>query len=132
MKQGSITTHQGPTNNQNNRFLQVKVLLRRQKSVCLEPVFFIFYSQCVIHIEGKPITGEYYSQILDRLDIELKQKRPQLKKEKANLLHEDNFRFHTCFTMAKIHQLCYELLPHPACSTDLAPSDYFLFSNLKK
>ena len=25
-----------------------------------------------------------------------------------------------------------ELIPHPACSPDLAPSDFFLFSNLKK
>ena len=26
----------------------------------------------------------------------------------------------------------YELIPHPAYSQDLAPSDYFLFPNLKK
>ena len=26
----------------------------------------------------------------------------------------------------------YELIPHPAYSTDLTPSDYFLFPNLKK
>ena len=26
----------------------------------------------------------------------------------------------------------YELIPHPANSPDLAPSDYFLFPNLKK
>ena len=26
----------------------------------------------------------------------------------------------------------YELIPHPAYSPDLAPSDYFLFPNLKK
>ena len=26
----------------------------------------------------------------------------------------------------------YELIPHPACSPDLAPSDFFLFPNLKK
>ena len=26
----------------------------------------------------------------------------------------------------------YELIPHPAYSLDLAPSDYFLFPNLKK
>ena len=26
----------------------------------------------------------------------------------------------------------YELIPHPAYSSDLAPSDYFLFPNLKK
>ena len=26
----------------------------------------------------------------------------------------------------------YELIPHPACSPDLAPSNFFLFPNLKK
>ena len=26
----------------------------------------------------------------------------------------------------------YELIPHPAYSSDLAPSDFFLFPNLKK
>ena len=34
--------------------------------------------------------------------------------------------------MAKFHELRYELLPHPSYSSDLAPSDYFLFSKLKK
>jgi len=33
--------------------------------------------------------------------------------------------------MAKFNEFCYELLPHPY-SPDLAPCDYFLFSNLKK
>ena len=34
--------------------------------------------------------------------------------------------------MAKFHELRYELLPDPPYSPHLAPSDYFLFSNLKK
>ena len=39
----------------------------------------------------------------------------------------DNF-----VSIAKIHELGYELLSHPPHSPDLAPSDYFLFPNLKK
>ena len=35
-------------------------------------------------------------------------------------------------SMAKFHDLRYELLPHPPYSSGLAPSDHFLFSNLKK
>ena len=35
-------------------------------------------------------------------------------------------------SMAKFHESRYELLPHPPHSPDLAPSDYFLFPNLKK
>lgn len=34
--------------------------------------------------------------------------------------------------MAKIHELKFEMLPHPPYSPDLAPSDYHLFPNLKK
>jgi histone-lysine N-methyltransferase SETMAR len=34
--------------------------------------------------------------------------------------------------MAKINELQFELLPHAPYSPDLAPSDYFLFPNLKK
>ncbi|QQP31396.1 Mariner transposase, partial [Caligus rogercresseyi] len=49
------------------------------------------------------------------------------------LFHQDNARVHTCVvSMAKFYELRYELLPHPPYSSDLAPSDYFLFPNLKK
>ncbi|CAH2106941.1 unnamed protein product [Euphydryas editha] len=34
--------------------------------------------------------------------------------------------------MAKFHELGFELLSHPPYSPDLAPSDFFLFSDLKK
>ena len=34
--------------------------------------------------------------------------------------------------MDAVEQNGYELIPHPAYSPDLAPSDYFLFPNLKK
>ncbi|GBP20516.1 Histone-lysine N-methyltransferase SETMAR [Eumeta japonica] len=79
----------------------------------------------VIHIDylekGKTITSEYYSKLLDRFDVDLKQKRPHLAKKKE-LFHQDNARVHTCLaTMAKIHELRYELLPHPAYSPDLTP-----------
>ena len=53
--------------------------------------------------------------------------------KKKVLFHQDNARVHTCaVAMAKIHELGYKLLPHPPYSPDLAPSDYFLFPNLKK
>lgn len=48
------------------------------------------------------------------------------------LFHQDDSRFQTCgVAMAKIHQLGYELLLHPAYSPDLAPRDFVLFPNLK-
>ena len=42
-------------------------------------------------------------------------------------------RVHTCkVAMDTAEQNRYELIPHPAYSPDLAPSDFFLFPNLKK
>ena len=35
-------------------------------------------------------------------------------------------------TMAKLNELGFDLLPHPPYSPDLAPSDYWLFADLKK
>jgi hypothetical protein len=35
-------------------------------------------------------------------------------------------------TTAKLHELGYELLPHPPYSPDLAHSDLFLFADLKR
>lgn len=59
-------------------------------------------------------------------------KRPHLVKKKV-LLHHDNAPAHTCaVATAKLVELGYEVVPHPAYSPDLAPSDFFLFPNLKK
>ena len=67
-----------------------------------------------------------------RFNEDLKKKRPHLAKKKG-VFHQDNARVHTCaVSRAKFHELCYELVPHPTYSPDLAPNDYFLFPNLKK
>lgn len=90
-------------------------------------IIFIDYLE-----KGKTITGEYYASLLDRLSEEIKEKRRHLARKKI-LFHQDNARVHTCaVAMAKIAELKFELLQHPPYSPDLAPSDYFLFPNLKK
>ena len=49
------------------------------------------------------------------------------------LLQQDNARVPTCkVAMDAVERNGYELIPHPAYSPDLAPSDFFLFPNLKK
>ena len=49
------------------------------------------------------------------------------------LLQKDNATVHTCkVAMDAVERNGYELIPHPAYSPDLASSDFFLFSNLKK
>ena len=55
------------------------------------------------------------------------------KLSKGVLLQQDNARVHTSkVAMDAVDRSGYELIPHPAYSPDLAPSDFFLFPNLEK
>ena len=48
-------------------------------------------------------------------------------------MQQDNARVHTCkVAMDAVERNGYELIPHPAYSPDLAPSDFFLIPNSKK
>jgi len=52
--------------------------------------------------------------------------------KKKVLFHHDNEPAHSFgIAAAKFQKLCYELLPQPPCSPDLAPYDSFLFPNMK-
>ena len=78
------------------------------------------------------ITGVYYANLLDQLRTAISEK-CRGKLSKGVLLQHDNARVHTCkVAMDAVERNGYKLIPHPACSPDLAPSDFFLFPNLKK
>ena len=78
------------------------------------------------------ITGVYYANLLDQLRTAILEKR-RGKLSKGVLLQQDNTRVHTCkVAMDAVERNRYELIPDPAYSPDLAPSDFFLFPNLKK
>lgn len=80
----------------------------------------------------KTINSDVYSEQLDRLDAEIKKKRPSVANRKGVLLQHDNARPHVSMkTRQKFQELGYEVLPHPAYSPDLAPSDYHLFLSLQ-
>ena len=52
---------------------------------------------------------------------------------KGILLQQDSARVHTCkIAMDAVERNGYKLILHRTYSPDLAPSDYFLFPNLKK
>ena len=54
-------------------------------------------------------------------------------KKKKVLFHQDNTSCHKSITtMVKLHELYFELLPQPSYSPDSAPSDYYLFADLKR
>ena len=75
------------------------------------------------------ITGVNYANLLDQLRTAIREKR-RGKLSKGVLLQQDNARVHNC--KVAIERNGYELIPHPAYSPDLAPSDFFLFPNLKR
>ena len=78
------------------------------------------------------ITGVYYANLLDRLRTASHEK-CRGKLSKGVLLQQDNARVHTCIVaMDAVVWNRYELIPHPAYLPKLAPSDFFLFPNLKK
>ena len=78
------------------------------------------------------ITGVYYANLLDRVRTAIREKR-RGKLSKDVLLQQNNARVPTCkVAIDAVERNGYELIPHPAYSPDLAPSDFVLFPNLKK
>ncbi|UYV63992.1 hypothetical protein LAZ67_2006273 [Cordylochernes scorpioides] len=91
----------------------------------------------VVHHEflaqGRTVNKEYYLQVMRNLREAIRQKRPDLWKNKNWLLHHDNAPAHTSLLvrdfLAKKNTL---MMPQPPYSTDLAPCDFFLFLKLKR
>ncbi|CAH2244033.1 jg20705 [Pararge aegeria aegeria] len=78
------------------------------------------------------LVGEYYATILEKLRESIKEKR-QGKLTKGVLLLQDNAPVHKSrVAIAALHKHGFESLVHPPYSPDLAPSDFYLFPNLKK
>jgi len=84
-----------------------------------EGILFTVYLE-----KGKTITGEYYSNLLTRLDEKIRERRPGLQEKK--IFHQDNAPTpkKSVLAMGKLSDLHYELLEHPPHSPDLAPSDF--------
>jgi hypothetical protein len=82
---------------------------------------------------GQTVNSERYSAMLkNKLKPAIRSKWRGLL-SKTVLLHRDTARTHSAAATVKtIQKLNFELLPHPAYSPDLAPSDYRLFGSLKK
>lgn len=81
--------------------------------------------------KGQTMNGEYYAELLKMLKREIAAKR-RGKLRKGVLLLQDNAPSHRSVVATTAATKCgFEILPHPAYSPDLAPSDFFLFPNLK-
>jgi len=135
IKPGFITTHQSQNGSHLSGLDSAKAVQSEQKRNNrlgrlfwdTHGILFIDYLE-----KGKTINTDYYCALLERLKDEIAKKRPHMKKKKI-LFHQDNAPCHKSMkTMVKFNELHFELLPHPPYSPDLAPSDYWLFSDLKK
>ena len=97
-------------------------------------VFWDAHGVILINYLGKErtTTRAYYAALLDRLVNKIRKKRTHLMRKKI-LFHDDNAPSHTSnISQEKKHKLAFESHPHPPYSTDLAPSDYYLFPNRKR
>ena len=63
----------------------------------------------------------------------MKKKRPELFANSSWILHQDNAPAHTALSVREfLATKQITMLEHPACSPDLAPSDFFLFPKIKE
>ena len=81
--------------------------------------------------QGHTINGAYYAGELRRIRQEMARKR-RGKLTSSILLLQDNAPVHTSqIAMTAATECGFLILPHPPCYPDMAPSDLYLFLNLK-
>ncbi|GFO25927.1 transposase [Plakobranchus ocellatus] len=82
--------------------------------------------------QGQCINAARYCSTLDRLKEAIRRKRPGLLR-RGGVLQHDNATPHSAnLTQQWLQRYGWEILPHPAHSPDLAPSDFHLFGPLKR
>lgn len=82
--------------------------------------------------KGKSITGLYYAGLLHNLNDEICNNRRGIEKKKVLFLQDNASPHKAAVSMAKLHELRYEIIEHAPYSPDLSPCDFFLFPQLKK
>ncbi|GBP27465.1 Mariner Mos1 transposase [Eumeta japonica] len=82
--------------------------------------------------KGTIMNGQYYTNLLAQAREAVEQKR-RGKLSRGVLFLQDNASVHTArVSRQALKDTGFSEIDHPPYSPDLAPSDYFLFSNLKK
>ena len=78
------------------------------------------------------VNAAYCAPLMHKLHDTIKEKRRGMLSRGVHLLH-DNAAVHTvAVAKAAVKECGFEEIEHPPYSPDLAPSDYYLFSKLKK
>lgn len=78
------------------------------------------------------ITGDYYASLMWKLRDAIKEKRRGKLSHGIRLLHDNAPVHKSRVAQRAIHDCGFEQVNHPPYSPDLAPSDYYLFRDLKK
>jgi hypothetical protein len=121
MRLGFTITHQNP--NSSKKWTEAGCSAPKKTRLVPSPgnvmasVFWDAGGILFIYLEkGKTITGEYYSNLLTRLDEKIRENRPGLQKKKI-IFHQDSAPTNkSVLAMGKLRDLHYELLEHPPCS----------------
>jgi histone-lysine N-methyltransferase SETMAR len=75
----------------------------------------------------------YYLEVLKRLHKKVRWKRPELLANNSWILRNENAPAHTALSVREfLASKHITVLEHPPYSPDLAPSDFFLFSEIKE
>ena len=77
------------------------------------------------------INGQYYANLMKELRKSIRQKRRGMLTRGVLLLHDNAPVHKSRVAQASIRECGFEQLNHPPYSPDLAPSDYFLFRQMK-
>ncbi|XP_014475531.1 PREDICTED: histone-lysine N-methyltransferase SETMAR-like, partial [Dinoponera quadriceps] len=90
---------------------------KEQQSAGKVMAYVFWDAHCILFIEylekAQTINSNRYIGQLDRLKEEISKKRPHMQRKKL-LFHRDNASCHkSLVTMAKLHELGFELIPHP-------------------
>jgi histone-lysine N-methyltransferase SETMAR len=121
---GGIACHPAPKNSEKNNTLEK-----------FSPRFF-WDQDGILLIDYRPkdqtINAEYYTSLLVKLKDILKEKRRGKITKVVLFLHDNGPSHRALATQKKLAYLDFQYLDHPPYSPDLAPSDYHLFSGLKK
>ena len=81
---------------------------------------------------GQMVNKQLYQEVSARMRDAVCRKRPELWENQTWMLHHDNELAHASLLTSRYlakHQTA--VVPHPPCSPDLAPEDFFLFPKLK-
>ena len=82
--------------------------------------------------QGQCINAARYCSTLDRLRDAIRRKRSGLLRKGVVIQHDNATPHSARLTQEWLQRYKWEILPHPAHSPDLAPSDYHLFGPLKR